>query len=290
MVLWRYGCAQQLLTRLPLFYHVPYSPVLALQSTAYYPLVGLVLGVWQVVAALILSALLPVSVAAIIVLILSVALTGGLHLDGWMDTADGVLSHRSRERMLAIMKDSRVGAMGVIAAVLLLSLQATLIMVWIGEWASLIWQKNGGQVDTRKLSLLLVLYMIVPIWSRSVMTLTIVCWPYAGQAGGLGHSLANTGKTQAYRALGLAVFVTVLLQLAWYVVPSVAGAADLTMIRWAAPWLIGLGTIVGGLLTAWRLARTLGGLTGDTYGVVNEVATCCGLLVLTVLIYRGWLG
>uniref|UniRef100_UPI0005850CC2 adenosylcobinamide-GDP ribazoletransferase n=1 Tax=Paenibacillus sonchi TaxID=373687 RepID=UPI0005850CC2 len=77
--------------------------------------------------------------AAVITLILWVWLTGGLHLDGWMDCADGLLSYRTRERMLEIMKDSRVGAMGVLACMLLLLLKASLLAAFLegGSWREL---------------------------------------------------------------------------------------------------------------------------------------------------------
>ncbi len=69
----------------------------------------------------------PAGVRGVLLLGLWVWLTGGLHLDGWMDVADGFGSYRSRERTLEIMKDSRVGAMGVIAAILLLLLKASVL-------------------------------------------------------------------------------------------------------------------------------------------------------------------
>ena len=96
-------------------------------SVRYFPLIGLVLGIiYAAFAALLLSflpqngILLPHHVVAAILLILPILLTGGLHCDGFMDTMDGLFSGRSRERMLEIMKDSRVGANGVFAFVLLM--------------------------------------------------------------------------------------------------------------------------------------------------------------------------
>lgn len=85
-----------------------------------------------------------------------------------MDTADGVLSSRSRERMLEIMKDSRSGAMGVIACVLLLLLKWTLLvsLMELGLW-------NG--------------WVIVPfIWSRVTMVLALASKPQARPEEGLG--------------------------------------------------------------------------------------------------------
>ncbi|MFS8515088.1 MAG: adenosylcobinamide-GDP ribazoletransferase, partial [Planifilum fulgidum] len=90
------------------------------KSTAYYPLVGLLIG--GVIAAFdgLIAVHFPPLVRAVLVTACWVFITGGLHLDGLMDVFDGLGSHREPERMLAIMKDSRVGAMGVLAAVLIL--------------------------------------------------------------------------------------------------------------------------------------------------------------------------
>ncbi|WP_148091983.1 adenosylcobinamide-GDP ribazoletransferase, partial [Paenibacillus sp. 598K] len=114
-------------------------------------------------------ALLPTLPAAVLVLIAWAALTGGLHLDGWMDTADGVLSHRSRERMLEIMRDSRVGAMGVIAGTLLLMFKLSLL-------ASLL--------ALRPMSEALMWLAIIPLWSRWWMSVAVIGWPRARADGG----------------------------------------------------------------------------------------------------------
>lgn len=120
------------------------------RSVRYYPAVGLVIGGMLAGFDLVAAAWFPPWVRGVLLLGLWVWLTGGLHLDGWMDTADGFGSYRPRERTLEIMKDSRVGAMGVIAAILLLLLKASALAstpgpLWIpllaapviGRWALL---------------------------------------------------------------------------------------------------------------------------------------------------------
>ncbi|MBQ7496821.1 MAG: adenosylcobinamide-GDP ribazoletransferase, partial [Selenomonas sp.] len=87
-------------------------------STRFFPLVGLVQGViYLLFAWLMLPVLGQSAVFASLMLILTIIITGGLHYDGFMDTMDGLLSARSRERMLEIMKDSRVGSYGALAAI-----------------------------------------------------------------------------------------------------------------------------------------------------------------------------
>ena len=111
------------LTGIPLRVEGDVSPADLWRSMGWYPLVGLALGTaaWGVYAGLL--ELLPSLVVAVLVVLLLEAVTRGLHMDGLMDTADGLLSGAPRERALEIMKDSNVGAMGVVAALLILMLK-----------------------------------------------------------------------------------------------------------------------------------------------------------------------
>ncbi|MGL4732729.1 MAG: adenosylcobinamide-GDP ribazoletransferase, partial [Fusobacteriaceae bacterium] len=84
------------------------------KSMKFFPLVGIILGLIMYSSVKILSISInsPLLIAALVVMIY-VVLTGGIHLDGLSDTFDGIFSYRSKQRMLEIMKDSRVGANGV---------------------------------------------------------------------------------------------------------------------------------------------------------------------------------
>lgn len=163
--------AFQFLTRFPIPIAVPFQGSVLKRSVVYFPLAGALIGVSLTAFAWLLTLFIPPWPSAVLVLAIWTALSGGLHLDGWMDTADGVLSHRSRERMLEIMKDSRVGAMGVLAAVLLLLLKASLMVELLeGNHLKLYWP----------------LLLIGPIWSRAWMSAAIAFWPSARQGEGIG--------------------------------------------------------------------------------------------------------
>lgn len=89
--------------------------------TALFPLAGLLIGGVLVVFDFLVKGLLPRQVTDALIVAFLAFITGGLHLDGIADTADGLIGGKGdREKTLAIMKDSRTGAMGVIAIVLLL--------------------------------------------------------------------------------------------------------------------------------------------------------------------------
>src|SRR5208337_708974 len=96
------------------------------RSGYWFPLIGLLLGVVIGLLWYLLRGFLAPPVLAALLPGLYVFLTGGLHLDGLMDTVDGVYGGRSREERLAFMKDSHVGAFGVLAAVLILILKYSL--------------------------------------------------------------------------------------------------------------------------------------------------------------------
>jgi adenosylcobinamide-GDP ribazoletransferase len=90
-----------------------------------FPLVGALLGILLVVAHTVLSAILPVSVVALLVVGFWVVLTGGLHLDGWTDCWDAMAASVPPERRREILKDSRLGTFGALALILLVAIKAT---------------------------------------------------------------------------------------------------------------------------------------------------------------------
>ncbi|WP_020615179.1 adenosylcobinamide-GDP ribazoletransferase [Paenibacillus daejeonensis] len=251
--------ALQFLTRLPLLLRPDFTPAAAARSLAWFPFAGLVIGLLLLLTTT-ASSLLPTLPAAIVVLAVWIALSGGLHLDGWMDTADGVLSHRNREQMLEIMKDSRVGAMGVIAGVLLLLFKFSLLTVVLEQ------QMDRGAW----------LWLItIPVWSRWWMCAAITLWPKAKAGSGMAALFDGAGKRELIRATTVALVFAVAAAL-------IGGIPAEAAISGA---LLSLGVCVAvGSAAAWWLTRKLGGLTGDTYGAMNE-ALEAALLCLLVVMY-----
>lgn len=259
LVGWWYStvAAFQLLTRIPIPIQVPFEEDVLRRSLALYPLVGLVIGGVLAGAGTLLPAVLPLAPAAALLTGLWVVLTGGLHLDGLMDSADGLLSHRSRERMLEIMKDSRVGAMGVIACVLQLLFKYSLLAALLEAR----WPLAAG------------LLAVIPVWSRWMMAAAVTSWPYARAEGGMGSLFAGAG---ARHLLGASLLSAVLS--AVVLTPAAGGLKDAVVLTAAGAVTAGLF----GVLVAVRIAGRLGGLTGDTYGAINEL-TETALLVAAVL-------
>lgn len=212
-------------------------------SMAWFPLVGLWLGavIWLVDIGL--RGILPVAVTSVLLIALLAFLTGGLHLDGFADTLDGLyFGHTDREKILAIMKDSRIGAMGVIGLVLLLLMKFVAL--------------NNIAPSYRGQALL-----IMPTLARWSQVRLAVGAEYARKQGSLAQPFVEFLKWRHF------IFATIL---------AVAAAIFLSGI----PGLVCLGVVLVSTML-WRLYlnRRIGGITGDTIGAVSEINEVLVLLV-----------
>lgn len=267
--------AIQFLTRIPVPIEVPFTNAVLKRSTLFFPVAGLLVGFVTWVGGWLLQQILPVMPAAALTLLIMLGMTGGLHLDGLMDTADGILSHRSRERMLEIMKDSRVGAMGVIACVVILLLQWSVIAACMeqGEWNMLV---------------------VLPfLCSRLVMVWAIASQPYARAESGLGASFHGLGWKHVAGASLMTIVLSMLILIGQYgledrlLVDRLWSSTALPIeIVWKAVGL-SLGSffigIAGAYVFARMIVRKLGGMTGDTYGAICELVLTLLLLVRVAL-------
>ena len=239
-----FALAWGLLTVLPLPFSPKGSTASLGRSSAYYPLVGLILGVFLAGASWILYRWLPAGVAAALLLALWVGLTGMLHLDGFMDSCDGLLPPRERERRLEIMKDSRVGAFGVVAVVLLLLLKFNAL---------------AALPTPNRLPALIT----APVLARWAMTWVMARYPLA-RTGGMGVLFrAGLGWRQVVIASGVALLVALAL-LNW-----------LGLVMLVATWLVAM------LIAGLAMAR-IGGLTGDVYGAICEIVEVVLLVMVAV--------
>lgn len=219
-------------------------------AVKYFPLIGLLLGgvSWLVYTVLDqyfspVIGYLPAHAMVAIFVILPYLLTGALHADGLMDTCDGLFCGKGREDMLRIMKDSRVGAMGVTGFILYILLKWSLLL----------------DVPLGKLPLAL---LLMPVVGRLAMVMAITVFPYARKQGH-GHAFqAHAG----YGSLAVAVLLAA----------PVLALAGTTGLQTAI-------VALGGAVLLCRYAQTrLGGLTGDVYGAVNEWAELLALLPFVI--------
>lgn len=209
-------------------------------SVPYFPLVGAMVGL--IVAGMdcvAIRAFTP-TVASALDLCAFFLLTGGMHFDGLVDAADGLLSGRPRERALEIMRDSRVGAMGVGAGLLLVLVKLSLLAA------------VPGPVRLRTL-------VLAPALGRWAMLPAMASFPYARDAPGLGGTFA---RKAGGRALAIATTLTA------------AACVALGGGRGCGAFL---GCAVTSLCLGWRASSALGGLTGDVYGALAEVGEAVAL-------------
>ncbi|WP_442601611.1 adenosylcobinamide-GDP ribazoletransferase [Paenibacillus sp. KN14-4R] len=258
---WLHGviAAFQFLSRLPLPITIPYNNDVFRRSVPFYPLVGVIVAFILTLCSIVLRDVLPLLPFVIIILVIWTVLTGGLHLDGLMDTADGILSHRPREQMLEIMKDSRVGAMGVIVCVLHLMMKAALLATLL---------PLGWEITCAALVLSL-------CWSRCFMAIAMKGWPYARKESGLGSYFQGTPILYVWLTIGLAICLSAgllcimgntFMNDGWY--PFLVIPASILIVGWAI---------------AAYLNHKLGGLTGDTYGALIELLEVAGLFTAIIV-------
>jgi adenosylcobinamide-GDP ribazoletransferase len=242
--------ALQFLTRVPVPSRVGYSEAWLQASARHFPLVGAAMGG---VAALVLwsAALLwPMPVAVLLSMAATMALTGAFHEDGLADTFDALGGAVTREKALAIMKDSRLGTYGTVALVAVLATKASaLIAMEVGAACAAL--------------------LLAHALSRAVPVGLIYSLPYGGDAEA---AKAKPLATQIGGA-GLAVAT------AWALATSVAlGAAGLLPAASLAAACVA-ALAVFEWMRRWLRAR-LGGFTGDTLGASQQLAEVAIYLTL----------
>jgi len=228
-------------------------PDLAGQAFAWYPLVGVVLSVLLCATAWLLhfSHLLPV-VQAGCLLTVWILLTGGLHLDGLLDSCDALFAPVSLERRLQILKDVHTGAFGVIGLVLIVGLKWALLTQLIEQRGPALW--SG--------------LWLAPVWGRWMLVWAAQRYPYA-RAGGAASLGGTMRQGLGSRQLSMATISTLLLFI-----------ASLAMHR-VAFWSL-LGPLAGLLGARWAAGKLNGGLTGDLYGALCEVTELVVLIGLAL--------
>ncbi|NPV71518.1 MAG: adenosylcobinamide-GDP ribazoletransferase [Firmicutes bacterium] len=237
--------ALQFLTRLPVPLRTAPDPERLAGSVKFYPFAGALIGVILAVAHATASRFLPPLVSAAVTVAAWATLTGAMHLDGLMDAADGLLSHRGRGESLEIMKDSRVGAMGVVAGLLVL-------LVKFSALASV-------PAGPRSVGLLSAV-----VAGRISIVCCLILFPYAREQGMGAFSRGLAPLPAVAGVLGGAAIAF-----------GSAGAIALLTITGAA-------TV--GFLAAASANRALGGLTGDVYGAVCEITEAVALILWVALI------
>ena len=228
------------------------NPAQISNARAFYPLVGLVIGAILVGVEWACSLVFPPYLTAAILVSLLAVLTRGLHLDGLMDTCDGLWGGYTPERRLEIMHDPNVGAFAVVGAVAILLLKyAALVSLLMAEFPGQFW-----------------VLLLFPTLSRWAMVVQLGLFQYV-RSTGLGSPFQGAESRLA------TVFATITVAAASLLLGGYGGA------------VLAVGVTSLALLIGLFITRLVGGLTGDSYGATNETCEVAALLAGVALIPHG---
>lgn len=240
----RFLTALAFLTRVPVR-HAPCAPEAIGRSAVFFPIIGAVLGIVNVIVLWGCQRILPPTLTAIVIVSAGILLTGALHFDGLADTADGFGGGRARDDVLRIMRDHQIGTYGAIALFMMLLLQISAI-------ASLIERDAAARF-----------LVVAPAASRWAMVLLGRRLPYARPDVGLGRALTDHVRNrEVWASTALVLAIATLLARGSGIV-SLAVTLALT---------VGVGFV------CWR---RIGGITGDTLGAN---AVLCETIVLVAAV------
>jgi len=217
-------------------------------STVCFPVVGLLIGGAAVAMTLGLARVLPTPLVSVVIVIALEGISGGLHLDGLADTTDAFLSSRGRERMLEIMKDSHIGAMGALAIVCVFSLKVAALSSVPRE---ALWRA----------------VLLMPLAGRCALAISVSILPYARPTGGLGSVFYRR------RSRFDGAWAASLLALVGWLAYGMAGL------------VAAVTSILAVLALAGYTYRKIGGATGDTLGATCEIAEVIPAVTLAAWLY-----
>ncbi len=238
--------ALQFLTTIPTPFAMKQADARNLSAAVvYFPLVGLFLGLILLGVNNVLSVLnfQPLSITIILVILL-ICLTGGIHLDGLSDSCDAFLSGKDKEDTLKIMRDPHAGAMGVLGLISVILLKISLLYSF----------ETGAKTTA------LLLMCALSRWS---LVLSIFLFPYARIQGKAKIFFEGTNL----RVFLLSLLITVIIS---------------GMILKLMGLLIIFLVVIFTLIINTAVKRRLGGLTGDTLGAVCELNELIVLLSMIV--------
>jgi len=234
---------------IPLPFHI-WDEKLAAVTVSLLPVVGLIIGaVWWGLSLFLINFDFPVVMVSAVLVVIPFLVAGFIHLDGYMDTSDAMLSYRPLEDKLRILKDPNVGAFAVVMLVILFLLQ----------FAAVYTIADGGRY--------LALLIAVCVVSRSCSALAIFVlrhMPGSNYTAMLGE---NTGG-------GVKVFPCIVM----------LAVITLSFLYAGFSGIIVVAAVVLGYVIAMRKAyKALSGVSGDLLGYSLVVGEVCGLIALALM-------
>jgi adenosylcobinamide-GDP ribazoletransferase len=178
--------------------------------------------------------------------IIFIFITGGFHLDGFVDLADGFSSGSNKDKILEIMRDNRVGALGVISVICLILLKIS----FLNEIPATVFYPA---------------LILMPVISRWTIVFNADKYPYARKTDGLGEPFAKFAGT---KELVLATLFTLVF------------AGLLMQFKGLIIWFAIMAVLF--LLGRW-ISKKIGGMTGDAYGAMVEITEVLFLIFVYLI-------
>lgn len=230
--------AFQFLTRIPINKNIDFNHENIKRSTYFFPYIGALLGALAALSYYVIKPL-NADIASFVTVLIIIVLTGGLHLDGLSDTADGFYSARDKEKMLIIMKDSRIGAFGVISLILIILFKYIIITNLT---------HNVG------------LALILSLANSRLVVLIQMAYKKTARPGGLGELFHNSDPKK-YILASIIQYVIII---------------SIINIKFLIPLI---GTIILGEVITKITYKKIDGFTGDVYGATIELSEALSLLL-----------
>jgi adenosylcobinamide-GDP ribazoletransferase len=231
--------AVQFLTRVPVA-SPPYAADSLARSVKFFPVVGFLVGASAALVHLLLAPHLPRTVTALLVLTYLLLVTGCIHEDGFADAADGFGGGSSREKILSIMRDSRIGSYG--AAALALSLLSRVLLL--------------SSLPLFVIPQYLIASHVLCQWTTLPLSFYLPSARAQGveTADGQGARIARLTSPTSLIAGTIFSFAAVIVLLRVDAAFAIAAAIAIT------------------LLTGFYYQKRMGGVTGDCFGATNQLA------------------
>lgn len=239
----------QFLTRIPVNISLPCEQDNFKRGSIFLPIIGLIVGAIQWGIYILLIKILPLNASVVIVLLTGVIVTGALHIDGLGDTCDGFFAFKGNDRIIEIMKDSRIGTYACIIIVIDLLLKYSLFSFIVPRFS--------------------VAIIVVPVISRISLLFLAFIGKNAKKTGSGNLFIGNVGKIQFFIGLAITIVLLILIMNPRYSIILLVSAFTLTF-----------------LFNLYCNSK-IKGLTGDTLGANNELVEMLTLVLISVLLKSG---
>lgn len=227
----------QFLTRIPINKAVEFNQENIRSSLFFFPFIGMMIGAIASLAFYLIGQI-NMEISAFLTVVVLIIVTGGLHIDGLSDMLDGFLSNGDRKKTLEIMKDSRIGAFGVIGIVLLIL---------------------GKYIILKNLALDMWIIIVFSLANSRFVTGIIITSKRTARKGGLGELFHSSNPKRSIAYSGIIYMLLLLFLNVTYIIPLI------------------ITYLFAELVSAWSLKK-IDGMTGDVYGGIMEISELVSLL------------